>query len=322
MRKKKHSRFLITGVSGYWGAALVRSFSGEKPPEKLVGIDVKKPARRRPLLDFRRADVRDPGLRKTLESERIDTVVHLAFALNVFSPDRKIRDVNIVGTRNLLDCCVKAGVRKFVLASSTTVYGAFPENDEPFTEDVPARMTQGLFYTRDKVEIEDMVEEYRRNHGDTRFVIIRPSVITGPSMGNILSFLLRVVRLIPAPVFQNPPLQFVHEDDLARATRLLMERECEGIYNVTGDGGVPYRDVIHICGGTPVLVPRGILAGAARRIERLRLTPPIAGFVDLISYPWEVSNGKIKRDFNFAFRYTSREALLEFARRIPGGARG
>lgn len=315
MKKEKFKNFLVTGVGGYWGGSLLRLFSETNPPAKIVGIDINPPRERHPFLDFRKMDIRDPKMEEIIGSEKIDTVVQLAFALNVFAPDRKIRDVNINGTRNMLDCSARAGVKKFILAGSSTVYGAFPENEGFFDETAPIRATPGLFYTRDKVDIENMLEDYRKKHKGIKFVVIRPSIITGRSMGNILSSLMKILYFIPALAGCNPLLQFVHEEDLARATRLMMIRDSEGIYNVTGDGGVPYLDMIRMLGKSPLPLPRGFMLRTARRIERLGLTAPFSGLIDLLSYPWTISNEKLKRDFDFEFKYDSRSAFLEFAER-------
>ena len=315
MSRKKSRNFLITGIGGYYGGSLLRHFS-ETPPGKIIGIDIKKPAGRYPFLDFRGTDIRDPGVREILEREKIDTVLHLAFATNIFSPDKKIRDVNIAGTRNMLDSSVAAGVKKFVLCSSSTAYGAFPDNEEFMGEDVPIRAMPSLFYTRDKFDIENMLNEYRAKHRDMKFVVIRPSVITGRSIHPIFLFLLKTLYFMPSVAGHNPLLQFVHEDDLCRATALLMTSNCEGIYNVTGDGGVTYMDMLRQCGKRPVPLPRGFMLRSARQFERLGLIAPFAGAVDLISYPWTVSSDKLKKDFGFTFKYDSRTAFEEFAKQF------
>ncbi|MFH1538222.1 MAG: NAD-dependent epimerase/dehydratase family protein [bacterium] len=316
MPRKKYKNFLVTGVSGYYGSVLLRYLSEAEQWAKIVGIDIKKPKKQYPFLDFRKMDIRDPDLEDVLKDEGIDTVAHLAFPTNVFASDRKVRDINISGARNMLDCSVRAGVKKFVYISSTTAYGAFPENEDFVDEAQPIRATPDFFYTRDKVEIEKMMEEYRGKNKNIKFVVIRPSIITGEAIHHIFLLILRILYFIPAPAGVNPMLQAVHEDDLARATWLLLSSDCEGTYNITGDGGVPVREFFRMLGKRPLPISGVWIRKRAKHLEKLGITVPIAGMIDLLSYPWTVSNEKIKKEFDFVFEYDSRAAFQEFAKQI------
>jgi len=315
---QKYKNFLITGISGYYGSVLLRYVSETETRAEITGIDIKKPRKKYPFLNFHKMDIRDPGLEEVVKGEKIDVVAHLAFPTNIFAPDREIRDVNINGARNLLDCSMRAGVKKFVYISSTTAYGAFPENEEFLNEDQPIRATPDFFYTRDKVDIENMIEKYRGKHGNIKFVIIRPSIIAGEAIHPIFLKILKLLYFIPVPAVVNPQLQAVHEDDLARATWLLLESDCEGIYNITGEGGVPVREMLSMMGKKPLPLPREWMRKRAKRLEKMGVTVPIAGFVDMLSYPWTVSSEKLKRDFDFIFKHDSRSAFQEFAEQVKG----
>lgn len=316
MPRKKYKNFLVTGVSGYYGSVLLRCLSETETRAKVVGIDIKKPKKQYPFLDFREMDIRDPGLEDVMKAEGIDAVAHLAFPTNVFASDEKVRDINISGARNMLDCSVRAGVEKFVYISSTTAYGAFPENEDFVDEEQPIRATPDFFYTRDKVAIENMVEDYRGKHKKIKFVVIRPSIITGEAIHHIFLLILRMLYFIPAPAGVDPMLQAVHEDDLARATWLLLNSDCEGTYNITGDGGVPVREMLRMLGKRPLPISGKWLRKRAKHLEKLGITVPIAGMIDLLTYPWTVSNEKIKKEFDFTFEYDSRAAFQEFAKQI------
>ncbi|MEW6201928.1 MAG: NAD-dependent epimerase/dehydratase family protein [bacterium] len=316
MKKITPHTILITGVSGYWGQSLLRYLSEINFSGRVIGIDIKKPQKKYPFLDFHKMDIRDERLCTIMTENKINTVVHLAFALNIFSPDSKIRDVNINGTKNLLDCSVRSNIKKFILASSTTVYGAFPDNPLLLTENAHLRRNKDFFYTRDKIDIENMVKAYQHKHAKVKFVIIRPAVITGRSMGNILTFFIRLLRFIPAPSGCDAPVQFIHEHDLARATYVLIANPCEGIYNVAGEGGVKFSDIIRMCGRRTLPIPRRIMKKTAAHLQKIGLAAPFAGVVDFISYPWVVSSAKLTEEFNFHFKYTSTEAFEEFARSL------
>ena len=93
-----------------------------------------------PLFETCEGDVRDRSYLLSLcDRYRFDTVVHLAARAGV-RPSIKdpmlYEDVNVRGTVNLLEICRELGIRRFVFASSSSVYG---ENTRiPFAEDDPA----------------------------------------------------------------------------------------------------------------------------------------------------------------------------------------
>ena len=60
-------------------------------------------------------------------------------------------DVDVNGTHNVLEAAAAAGTGQ-VLVTSSTAYGAFPDNPVPLTEDDPVRGVAGFSYARDKTE--------------------------------------------------------------------------------------------------------------------------------------------------------------------------
>ena len=153
-------RVVVTGASGYVGAALVRRLQSESWVESIVALDVRPPRTDLgPKTHFVRHDVSLP-FDGVLEEHRPDTVVHLAFVLNPGRNGAAARRVNVDGTANLLDECARIGVRKVVYLSSTTVYGAHPDNPPMLTEESPPRPAVGFQYS----------------HGQTRGRASRPRI--------------------------------------------------------------------------------------------------------------------------------------------------
>src|SRR2546426_644525 len=67
----------------------------------------------------RRGDLTDaPSLQEVVSSERADAVIHLAAELASQRDARKVFDVNVEGTRRLLDACTADGNARFVFAST------------------------------------------------------------------------------------------------------------------------------------------------------------------------------------------------------------
>ena len=96
-------------------------------------------------------DVRDPGFADVLP-RTADAVVHLAQAEGWPPGDSLLGAVNVESTRLLLDYSRRAGVKRFILASSGSVYGGAPA---PLREDQPARPLDA--YARSKAEAEALL---------------------------------------------------------------------------------------------------------------------------------------------------------------------
>src|SRR3954447_14622240 len=120
-------KYLITGGSGYIGGRLVDLIL-DRGDAEIVNVDIKPPQKERAGTRFHSMDIRDRGMRALLEAERPDALVHLAFVLNPMRDEHTMYDIDVNGTQNVLEAASAAGVGQLLVASSTTAYGAFPDN--------------------------------------------------------------------------------------------------------------------------------------------------------------------------------------------------
>jgi UDP-glucose 4-epimerase len=315
-------KYLITGGSGYIGGRLIELLTQDPANEVLI-LDLRPPAVPRPRTRFQRMDVRDRGMRALLETERPDALVHLAFVLNPMRDEHTMYDIDVNGTQNVLEAASAAGVGQLLVASSTTAYGAFPDNPVPLTEEHPVRGLPGYEYARDKTEIDRQCQLWAAQHPDRVMTIVRPTIVFGPNVNNYIVRFWSSSPFFPLLDGADPDWQFVHEDDVVEAmSRLLAERR-GGIFNLTADGTIKLSEAARLAG----LKTRKISTRAYRRIARtawrLRLpkveAPP--GQIDFILYPWIASNEKLKAELGWTPRYTSRETF-EITMRAKGIARG
>ena len=146
------SRVLITGAGGYIGRLL-----GERLAEghTVLGLDVRVP----PGLPFdcREGDIRDPALGELLREQRIDTVVHLAAVLEDSGDRARDYDIDVNGTRNVLDACLSAGVGQLIVTSSGAAYGYHPDNPAWLDEQDPLRGNPEFAYSDHKRLVEEML---------------------------------------------------------------------------------------------------------------------------------------------------------------------
>ncbi|MCE2468807.1 MAG: NAD-dependent epimerase/dehydratase family protein [Caldilineaceae bacterium] len=147
-------RALITGGAGFLGLHLAnRLHSLEWPVRVLDDLSNGQPEFLDPGIPLQEGDVNDlPLLWRLLKN--VDVVFHLAALANV--PEsvhypRAYNTVNTGGTVALLEACRDVGVRRVILASSATVYGA--QSRQPVSEDAPLK--PGVPYAVSKVAAEN-----------------------------------------------------------------------------------------------------------------------------------------------------------------------
>ena len=161
-------KMLVTGSSGAIGAAVARRLRREGP---VIGLDLRPGPETTWVGDVGDRDILTRLLRG------VGAVVHTA-ALHVphlvTSSDDDFQRVNVEATRTLLECAEVAGVSRFVLTSTTSVYGCSARQGPPATwadEDLPP--LPGDVYDRTKLEAEVLCRE--RAHGRMSCVVLRMS---------------------------------------------------------------------------------------------------------------------------------------------------
>jgi len=233
---------------------------------------------------YRRGDILDRGALAAL-FDGVDVAVHLAFA--IFGSREETRKVNLQGTRNVFEAAINAGVTRLVYASSVAAYGFHSDNPQPLTEDVPARGSEGFYYSAQKAELEGLLDELLLGSSVEAYVF-RPCIVAGPRatmlveqtvdavrVGDPVPLLRKGVEKLPlvTPILPDPgvPMQLVHHDDVARAMAAAICGDGPpGVYNLAGEGEVRIGDIARALGWRSVPVPRpavGLGTAAARRLS-------------------------------------------------------
>ncbi len=304
---------LITGVSGYIGMKTAAMLSAQNTVSNIVGIDIRPPKNQPPDLVFVKQDIRTPLLDLVM-AHNIDTVVHAAYILPPIHDTKLMADININGTKNVLDACAKGGVQHLLYTSSTTAYGFHPDNPVPLTEDSPLRGNDDFTYARNKKEIEALLADFMDRHPEIVTTILRPCVVIGPQIDNPISRCLQK-RLVILPR-KTAPFQFVHEDDLADVIKLCLTRRIGGVYNVAGESTISFPDMVKRLGNTPVYLPAWLLYPLNSLFWHLRasfLTEFPSPGLSMLRFPWIASSRHLVEKTGFSFRYNSQTAFDDFA---------
>jgi UDP-glucose 4-epimerase len=322
-------KYVITGGSGYIGTRLTEFLIGREDTELVVIADVKPPRYPRANVEFHRTDVRDrDGIRALLDRVKPDALVHLAFVLNPIRDEATMYDIDVNGTLYVLDAASAAGTPHVLVTSSTTAYGAWPDNQEPMTEEHMLRGQPDFAYARHKTEADRLCGLWAAEHPDRTMTIVRPCIVFGPSVDNYIS---RFYENAPFGLrFRGEPdrnVQYIHEDDLAEAISGLLTGRHAGAFNATGDGVLTWQECAELAGLKVRTMPYS-LAYRLNSIQwRLRVpgveSPP--GNLGFIRYGWVCSNEKLKQTLGWKPKHDSRETFLQTMRArgvIPPAAGG
>jgi len=276
---------------------------------------------------YRRGDILDRGSLAAL-FDGADVVVHLAFA--IFGGREQTRRVNLEGSRNVFEVAIAAGVERLVYASSVAAYGFHPENPQPLTEEVPARGSDGFYYSAQKAELESALDELVPGSGVDAY-LFRPCIVAGPRatmliekavegvrLGDPLPALRRGVERLPLakPVLPDPgtPIQLVHHDDVAQAlAAAIAGKGSPGAYNLAGEGEISVADIARALGWHSVPLPGPAVGLGAVAARRLAFLSPQLEWATALRTPVLMDTAKARRELGWEPRFDAAETLLQTA---------
>ena len=161
---------------------------------------------------------------------------------------------------------------------------------------------------------ESLVCEFAGRNTEASVTVLRVCPVVGPNADNFIANAFRK-PFLPGIGSANPPMQFLHEDDLVQTLVRCMERRPRGIYNVGGDGTVRWSEMVAMMNRPVIRLPAPIwyfLTSAAWHL-RLQNDSPARG-LDFIRYRWTANTDKIKSAIGIEFRRSSQSAWESYSR--------
>lgn len=279
------NKVLITGIARPLGRLLARRLASGW---QVCGVDARPwPGRLREIA-VHVADLRKRELEDVMRAERPHAVVHLGARRERRGDERVRHDLNVRGTKRLLDHCAATGVAQLVVVSTSTVYGAAPENALYMREDEPLSASRSYPEIRDLVEVDAVASAFVWRTPEVRTAVLRPVHVLGPHSTGMLADYLRRPRP-PIVLGYDPLLQVIHEDDWAESIALSLTREVRGVFNVTGPGQLPLRKAIAEMGSVPLALPELVMRPWIRAGFAAGLLPWPEGAIDYLKFPVTVS---------------------------------
>ncbi|WP_426242647.1 NAD-dependent epimerase/dehydratase family protein [Nocardioides sp. LHG3406-4] len=318
---------LVTGVSRDIGRRFARAATADPSIDRVIGVDVVPPRGDIGAVSFVRADIRNSVIAKVIAKEDVDTVVHMSVIATPGSAGGRntMKELNVIGTMQLLAACQAApGVRRLVVKSTTTVYGASSRDPAMFTEDMGPKSLPRSGYAKDVYEIEGYVRGFARRRPDVAVTLLRAANVIGPHVVSPITSYFRL-PLVPTVLGFNPRLQFLHEDDLLAVLRHAATREVSGTFNVAGDGVLMLSQALRRIEKPSVPLPGFAVGRTGSLLRSARLADFSPEQIGFLTYGRGVDTTRMRAELEFTPSFTTEMAFADFGvslgapRRTAGG---
>lgn len=247
----KKSRILVTGGAGFIGSHITDELLSRD--HEVVVVDDLSTGRREninPLAEFQCMDVADEeGLKSVFQGMKIDYVIHQAAKINInVMLEDTAKDVksSVLGTLNVLKCCVEYKVKKLVYASSVAVYGRAIKLPVSEIDELNPIYSYGIA----KKCAEEYVRYYSKYYG-LNYTILRYANVYGPrqpiygEVGVIAIYTDRILKGEPLIVYgEGAHLRdYIFIEDVVNMTVKMLSLGDRETYNIGVGTGVSVREV-------------------------------------------------------------------------------
>jgi UDP-glucose 4-epimerase len=310
-------RVLITGLSTFWGGRVAQALEADPEVEVIIGLDTREPRVKLERTEYVRSDENYSILSRIVKATGVDTIAHTFLVVDSTQmSSRAMHEINVIGTMNLFAAASAKGstVRKVVVKSAALVYGSSPKDPYWFRERdqrvAPARTR----VERSLLEVEGYVRDFARDNPHVCLSLLRFCNVVGPDITTPLTRALQL-PLVPKVAGYDPRFQLVHEDDVVDAILFALNEAVPGIYNVAGDGMLPWSEMMAIAGKRGIPMPPFGIAMATDPLKALGLVDLAPELIDLLKYGRGIDNQAFKRA-GFEYRYTTAAALEAFVQAL------
>lgn len=295
---------VVTGAAGVVGQRTIRRLVSEDcpgAPVRVVALDQRPLPFAHEQIEAHRTDLLAGDLGHHLVGA--DCVIHLA------EDGGRRGDAGLAEhmLNRVLDGADAAECRSLMVLSSATVYGAHPDNPVPITESQPPRPIEALEYAVAKHRLEQQAEAWASETGAT-LSILRPTTTLSEDGSSWVAKAMRAATSV-RPQQVDPPVQFLHHDDLASALCCVAANGASGVFNVAPDGWIGQELFAELVGGMQLRVPTSVndrLLDVGRKLGVGR-TP--VGIEAYVRHPWVIANDRL-RSLGWSASFTNEEAYV------------
>ncbi|MXZ94408.1 MAG: NAD-dependent epimerase/dehydratase family protein [Acidimicrobiaceae bacterium] len=283
-------RVVVTGAHGAVGRRVITRLA-QRPEVAVVAIDKDAPAAPYTSVTTKQVDLADADLAALFSGA--DAVVHLASTVTAGTLNPAEAELEAALLHRVLDALSAVDVPHLVVMSSAMVYGAWKDNPVPITEDAPVRPNPDFDWAVQRHRLERLAQQWALAPGRS-VTVLRPAVTVSEDRLGQLANTLRAARSGVA-ADGDPPVQYLHTDDLAEAVVTAVDVRYDGILNVAPDGWIPPDTLADLEGPRPRLrVPSHLARVLSALRWRWGLAPTPPGVVPYTTDPWVVANDRLR----------------------------
>lgn len=311
-------KILITGGGGFLGYHLCKNLNTKFKEIIIVDVSPIEQSEYPKNVKYYNIDITDfRKFNEVVARSRPKMIIHTAAALPLYSKKR-IWEVNVEGTKNVLESALINQVKRVVFISSTAVYG-IPKKH-------PIYETDNLIgvgpYGRTKIVAEKICLEYRKR--GLCVPIIRPKTFIGPERLGVFEILYDWVRngkRIPIIGNGKNKYQLLDVRDLVDAIALMLFDNNTDKVNDTFNVGAEkfntvYEDVSALCrysgsGSKVMTTPANLTKSVLVILEYMKLSPLYKWVYETADKDSFVSIDKIKTRFNWRPKYSNADTLID-----------
>lgn len=305
-------RILVTGLATFWGGRIAQALEADPTVDVIVGLDTRTPTIPLERTEYVHTDENYSLLSRIVEATGVDTIVHTFLVVDSTQMSgRTMHEINVIGTLNLFAAASAPGstVRNVMVKSSSLIYGSGYTDPTWFAEDTRRKAPVRTRVERNLLEVEGYVRDFAIDNPHVLVTLLRFSNVVGPTITTPLTKALRL-PVVPSIFGFDPRFQVTHEDDVIRAMEFVLDNQLPGIFNVAGDGQLPWTEIARLCGKRTAPMPpfaTGLATAPLRRIG-VDLPPELLA---LLRYGRGVDNRRLKQA-GFHYEHTSAGAVQAF----------
>lgn len=304
----------ITGSTGFIGVQLANKLAESgQTVHALYRTDKNKKMLKHPNIKLFNGDIMNiDSLLNAMNG--CEYVYHVAAYTKIWSRNENIvYDLNVNGTKNVLDTALKTGVKKLIFTSTAGIFG--PSITEKITENSKRKVDYFLEYERSKAKAEELIKTYSKNN--IEIIIVNPTRVYGPGLlnkSNSVTIMMRAYILGKwhfIPGNGKSIGNYVFIDDVINGHILAMEYGKDGEKYLLGGTDLSYLELFSILKKISgkryfmLKIPFFLISLTAHTqlffTKIFNITPSITpSLIKKFSYSWEVSSQKAIKELGYS----------------------
>jgi nucleoside-diphosphate-sugar epimerase len=329
---------VVTGASGNVGTGVLRALVSQLPDTEVVGVCRRPPTHGAVYerVRWHAVDLAAPTAVADVGAAMsgADVVIHLALAVQPVRDEDYLYRANVVGSQAVLRAMATAGVKQLVYASSLGIYAPRDGATAPVSEDWPTTGQTTSVYSRHKVEVENILDQFEVSHPEVTVARFRPTVVVQREAAWLIKNLylgplvptsaLQMLRRRELPVLPLPAqlgLQFVHADDVGDAVVRLTTQQARGSFNIAADV-LDTAALADLVGARPIGLPPRAVRAAVSALSAARIVALTPGWYDVAFQTPLMDTSKARQSLGWGPRHSSTDSARELIEGLADGAVG